>query len=532
MVEASARTLNETSIRLLGPVDAVVGGRPVAIAGRPARTMLAALAVRAGQVLSSDTLIEAVWGDGAPRTAAHSLHVHASSLRKLLPGLSIIARSGGYALQAGPGVLDTDRFEELAALGGAELSSGRPDAATAHLRDALGLWRGEPLADVEWQRFAEADVQRWESLRHMAQERLIDAAFAAGRHAEMVAEIEALVREQPFREHRWGQLMTALYATGRQAEALKTFHRVRVLLAEELGIEPSPVLRELEASILRQDASLPHRAVEPVTLFARGPAGRLAYQKLGDATESLVFIPGFGGNLEIRWEDPNLSRLYRRLARSKRLVLLDKRGTGLSDRDTGMPPAEQQVDDVIAVMDAAGIRTAALLGVMDGGAIALLTAARYPERVDAVVTYACFAAYDLLGPAADALFDGLRRQLDHGVLFEETLPLMAPSRTGDLAFSRWFGRYMRMAAGVGGAAALLDRFQQLDIRATLPRVHARVLAIHRQGDRMIPAANATYLAGHVPDGRAVVLPGDDSVIWAGDVDAVAAEIEGFLRPGG
>src|SRR5688572_24472760 len=100
MVEASAGTLNETSIRLLGPVDAVVGGRPVAIAGRPARTMLAALAVRAGQVLPPDTLIEAVWGDGAPRTAAHSLHVHASSLRKLLPGLSIVARSGGYALQA------------------------------------------------------------------------------------------------------------------------------------------------------------------------------------------------------------------------------------------------------------------------------------------------------------------------------------------------------------------------------------------------------------------------------------------------
>src|SRR5262245_23518999 len=123
MAEASGAALNETSIRLLGPVDAVVEGQAVAIAGWPARTMLAALAVRAGQVMPSDALIEAVWGDGAPRTAAHSLHVHASALRKLLPGLAIVARSGGYALQAGPGLLDVDRFEELAALGRAELSS-------------------------------------------------------------------------------------------------------------------------------------------------------------------------------------------------------------------------------------------------------------------------------------------------------------------------------------------------------------------------------------------------------------------------
>lgn len=525
--------MSPTGIRLLGPVDAIDGGRVVPVPGRPARTMLAALAVRAGQVLSTGALIDAMWGDGAPRTAAHALHVHASTLRKLLPpgDLPIVGRSGGYVLQVGPGRLDTDTFEELSALGRAELSSGRPEAAAAHLTDALSLWRGPALADVTWERFADTDVRRWEELRHGAQESLVDAWLAAGRHVEVIAQIEALVREQPFREYRWGQLMTALYAAGRQAEALDAYRRVRAMLARELGIEPSPRLRRIEEMILRQDDFLGGTAAgdEPVTRFARGPAGRLAYQVLGTGPDSIVFIPGFGGNVEIRWEDPSLSRLYRRLARTGCLVLLDKRGTGLSDRDTGVPPVEEQVDDVIAVMDAAGIERAALLGVMDGGAIGLLAAARFPDRVRAVVTYACFAAYELLGPGADALFEGLRARLDEGLIFDDAMPVMAPSKAGDSGFSRWFGRYMRMATGVGGAAALLDRFQQLDIRAVLPEVPVPVLALNRRGDRMVPAHNATFLADQVPDGRAVLLAGEDSVIWAGDVDAIAAEIERFLK---
>lgn len=494
--------------------------------------MLAALAVRAGQVLPAESLIDAVWGGDAPRTAAHALHVHASALRRLLPpDLPILGRPGGYLLQLGPGQLDADRFEDLVARGRAELSSGYADAAATRLRDALALWRGPPLADVTWERFAEAEVERWEELRHTAQEDLADAQLAAGRHANAVADLETLVREQPFRERRWAQLMVALYRAGRQAEALDRYREICALLAGELGVDPSPRLRDLQARILRQDDSLDPvvaDAEQPVTLFARGPAGRLAYQVLGRGPTNLVFVPGFGGNVELRWEQPSLSRLYRRLARSARLVLLDKRGTGLSDRDSGIPPVREQVGDVLAVMDAAGVERAALLGVMDGGAIALLTAAAHPERVTAVVTYACFAAFELLGPAARSIFDTLRVQFDQGARMDEVIPVLAPSRVGDVAFARWMGRYMRMAAGVGGAAALLDRFEQLDVRAALPQVAVPVLALNRAHDRLIPAGNARYIAEHVRDGRHVTLPGGDSVIWAGDVDAIASQIEPFL----
>jgi DNA-binding SARP family transcriptional activator/pimeloyl-ACP methyl ester carboxylesterase len=496
--------------------------------------MLAVLAVRAGQVVPRDVLIDAVWGAEAPRTAAHALHVHASALRKLVPGLALAGRSGGYALRLGPGRLDADRFEDLAARGRAEVASGDAAAATGTLSTALSLWRGPALADVPWERFAEGEVRRWEELRHGAEEDLVDAQLATGRHAEVVAELDALVEDQPYRERRWGQLMVALYRTGRQADALDAYARLRTRLTGELGVEPSPSVRDLELMILRQDAALapPGRGSDlPVTRFARGPAGRLAYQVLGDGPVDLVFIPGFGGNVEIRWEEPNLSRLYRRLARSARLVLLDKRGTGLSDRDTGIPPLEDEVDDVLAVMDAAGVRRGVLLGVLDGGAIGLLTAAAHPERVAAVVTYATFGAFELLGPGAGALFDELRADIDAGMLFERAVAAIAPTRVGDARFARWLGRYTRMAAGVGAGAALLDRLQALDIRAALPDVRAPVVALNRRHDRWVPATNAEAIAATVARGRAVILPGRDSVIWSGDVDAIAAEVERVLGEG-
>ncbi len=325
--------------------------------------------------------------------------------------------------------------------------------------------------------------------------------------------------------------MIALYRSGRQADALERYRQVRTLLAEELGVGPSPYLRACEGMILRQDDALnpgSGRGDLPVTRFARGPAGRLAYQMLGDGPTNLVFIPGFSSNVEIRWEEPSLSQLFRRLARSARLILLDKRGTGLSDRDTGIPPIEEQVADVLAVMDAAGMQRATLLGIMDGGAIGLLTAAAQPERVSAVVTYASFSAFELLGAEGSAVFDALRAQLDHGVVFEDALPVIAPSRADDASFARWIGRYMRMAAGVGGGTALLDMFRQIDIRAALPDVAVPVLALHREHDRLIPSDNAAYIAEHVRDGRSVILPGSDTIIWAGDVDEFASQVEGFI----
>jgi pimeloyl-ACP methyl ester carboxylesterase len=249
---------------------------------------------------------------------------------------------------------------------------------------------------------------------------------------------------------------------------------------------------------------------------------------VGDGPRNLVCIPGFGANVELRWEQPNLSRLYRRLGRSARLVLFDKRGTGLSDRDTGIPHIEEQVDDVVAVMDAAGVERAALFGVTDGGAIALLTAAAHPDRIEGVVTFCTFAAFEQLGADGMAAFQRLLDQLEHGVLFEDALSDLAPSRAGDTSFNRWLGRYARMAVGMSGAVGLIEGRLRLDIRPVLPGVAVPVLALHREHDRLIPPATAEYLAAHVQHGRSRLLPGGDTVIWSGDVDVIADQVEDFL----
>src|SRR6185312_3441766 len=170
----------------------------------------------------------------------------------------------------------------------------------------------------------------------------------------------ALIDEEPFRERRWCQSMLALYRCGRQAEALDMFAQARSLFRNDLGAEPGPAMRTLHQRVLAHDPILAMpmevedrtrpRGPIPVTRFARNAGCALAYQVLGDGPPDLVFIPGFTGHLEVRWEDPSLSRLYRRLAERCRLILLDKRGTGMSDRAGGFPPLADHVDDVLCVM--------------------------------------------------------------------------------------------------------------------------------------------------------------------------------------
>ena len=239
-------------------------------------------------------------------------------------------------------------------------------------------------------------------------------------------------------------------------------------------------MRELQAQILAHDPNLnsplPGRARasshRPVTRFARAGDNAIAYQVLGDGPPDLVFIPGFTGHLEVRWEDPSLSRLFRRLAERARLIMLDKRGTGMSDRTGGFPPLPDHVDDVLAVMDAVGSDRAVLFGVLDGGCIALQAAVARPDRVDGVVTYATMptvAAPDYAHAPTPEQVTTLNTIVGDMLDVDQVLPLWAPSRVHDRAFAEWFTRYMRMGAGVGGAADIVRRLLESDIRDTLPQ---------------------------------------------------------------
>jgi DNA-binding SARP family transcriptional activator len=230
-------------VRVLGPLEVSVEGRPVALGGGKPRALLTMLALHADAVVSSDRLIEGLWGEEPPATAAKMLQVYISQLRKALAAAGgateIVTRGHGYELHLAGGDVDVRRFERLLAGGAA--------------REALALWRGPALVDVADEPFAAAEARRLEELRLDAVELAIDGDLAAGRHREVIGELEALASEHPLREKLHAQRMLALYRAGRQAEALGAYRDARRVLVEEIGIEPGPELRELERRILAQD---------------------------------------------------------------------------------------------------------------------------------------------------------------------------------------------------------------------------------------------------------------------------------------
>jgi len=228
----------------------------VVLGGPKVRALLAVLLLHRGEVVSTDRLIDALWGEHASATAAKTVQVYVSNLRKALGDGLIVTQTPGYLLQTTPGQVDLERFDELAAEGRGALESGDPHSAARTLRDALGLWRGPALADFSYEPFAHSEIARLEDARLAAIEDRIDADLATGEHTALVSELESLVREHPARERFQGQLMLSLYRSGRQGDALASYRKARRSLGQELGLEPGRALQELERAILAQDPAL------------------------------------------------------------------------------------------------------------------------------------------------------------------------------------------------------------------------------------------------------------------------------------
>jgi DNA-binding SARP family transcriptional activator len=254
--------MQRIEFRVLGPLEVVVEGRALELKRRKQRSLLALLLLRAGEVVSTDSLVEELWAGRPPKAAVGSLQNLVSELRKQLGSETVETRSPGYRLAVDPDRVDLHRFERLVALAGETEEAGRRSSL---LREALGLWRGPALADLVLEPFAQIEIGRLEEQRTAAREDLLDAELELGRHGQLVAELEALVSEHPLRERLRGQLMLALYRSGRQAEALEAYRAARETLVEELGIEPSPDLQQLEQAILRhdQELDLPARVAIP-----------------------------------------------------------------------------------------------------------------------------------------------------------------------------------------------------------------------------------------------------------------------------
>ena len=272
----------------------------------------------------------------------------------------------------------------------------------------------------------------------------------------------------------------------------------------------------------------------PETRYVKSGDVNIAYQVVGDGPFDLVHVPPFVSNLELQWEDPAERRYFERLASFSRLIMFDKRGTGLSDR-VAVATLEERMDDLRAVMDAAGSQRAAIYGGSEGGALSILFAVTYPDRVSALALYGAYPRMTWApdypeGIPEDVWTDGLRHLEEHwGRGLEGGLPLwaLAPGRVDDPAFRRAHGRWERLSASPGAAVAIQQMIRELDVRHLLPAIRVPTLVVYRTAD-MGHAAGSRYLGAHIPGAKVVELQGDEYFPYLGDQDAILDEVEEFL----
>jgi DNA-binding SARP family transcriptional activator/pimeloyl-ACP methyl ester carboxylesterase len=542
--------------RLLGPLEVLGDHEPLQITAGKQRALLASLLLHANRTVSREQIVDALWGEDVPGSAQKMVQIHVSQLRKALPEPRLHTRPPGYLLQVGDDELDLSRFERSVADARQALSQNNPWKARELLGDALALWRGPALAEFT-EPFARHEGARLEELRIAALEWRIEADLALGHHRDVVSELEALIAEHPLRERLRSQHMLSLYRSGRHAEALASYQTFRRTLADELGIEPSASLRELERLMLRQDATLElpdsaqpraatsmpdaRRAIvsagsEADIAYARSGDVRIAYQVVGDGPVDLVLVHGWVCTFQPGWENPKLAGFYRRLASIGRLILFDKRGTGLSDRVSPgrLPDLETRMDDVRAVMDAVGSERAVVLGISEGGAMSALFAATHPQRTLALVLMGTFArmmrAPDYPIGLSD---DDYRKRLAAieedewtSVVTKEWLARVGPEMLHDPAAVRWYTSYVLRGASPGANRAIRLMNAEIDVRDVLPTISVPTLVLYRSDEYF--REGTRFMGEHIAGAQVVELPGTDHLPWEGDRESVLDEIERFL----
>jgi class 3 adenylate cyclase len=265
----------------------------------------------------------------------------------------------------------------------------------------------------------------------------------------------------------------------------------------------------------------------PKTQYAKSGDVRIAYQVVGEGPFDLVFVPGFISNLDAAWEEPYRARVWTRLAAFARLIMFDKRGTGLSDRTVGVPTLEERMDDVRAVMDAVGSQQAALFGISEGGAMSVLFAATYPERTRALVLYGAyghFSSWVVPPNMIDAAMDRMEKNWGTG----ESLRLFAPSVASDETFKLSWARFERLGASPSAVVALMRMNSEIDVRPILPSIRVPTFIIHRQGDVRVNVEAGRFMARQIPNAKYLELPGSDHLLWTGETERVLDEVEEFL----
>jgi DNA-binding SARP family transcriptional activator/pimeloyl-ACP methyl ester carboxylesterase len=520
--------MTHLSIRLFGGFHAELdSGRPLGIRRKKAQALLAYLAVRPGLARSRDSLAALLWSGTTDQHARHNLRQTLFALRQVTPG-PFIVEGELIGLQESAVEVDVAAFER-----------GMAHETRDAFREATSLYRGELLDgfridEAPFDDWLAAERQRLRELALKALEKLLAMDLAAGAPERAVETGLRLLALDPLRESAHRTLMELYARQGRRTAALRQYQRCAEALRRELGVEPEAAttrrFQEIQSATPPDD---PHRSV-PTTRYVRSGDVNLAYQVIGDGPPDLVLVPGWVSNVECFWEEPRVARFLRRLASIGRLILFDKRGTGLSDRipPNSLPTLEQRMTDVRAIMDTVGSKRATLVGYSEGGSMCALFAATYPDRAARLVMIGSYARLIRApdhpwGPSVDdytRYIDLVERDWGGPI----GIARRAPSAMNDEAFSRWWARFLRMSASPAAAAALLDINRDLDVRHVLPAIRVPTLVFHAVGDRTIDVRYGRYMAARIPHARYVELPSDDHLPWLADADTIGGEIERFV----
>jgi len=507
-------------LEMLGGFDARdAEGRSISLPTRKAQALLACLGLQAGRWHSRETLAGLLWGRSGDEQARNSLRQTLSSLRRALAPYSadvLLASSDGIALDADGTSSDVARFETLL-----------KNAAAPDLPRAVDLYRGEllegfSLREEAFEEWLEGERRRLHESATRAMATELDHCVS-GSHVDRGIDVAGrLLNLDPLREEAHRGLMRLYAQSGRRGAALQQYEQCRERHQRELGTRPEPETDRLASDIRQQ----------PRTEYTSCGDIDIAYQVLGDGPIDLVYVPGWVSHVEYGWEYSGYARFLRSLAAFSRLIVLDKRGSGLSEREVDNPSLEERMDDVRAVMDAVGSEKAAILGVSESGSLACLFAANNPDRTSALILHGCFAKrlkssdypYGYDEEYFQAWLDGISRDWGGRMVIEN----MAPSMDVDSEFHDWFSKFLRYSVSRRAALKLTKLNAGIDVRGVLPAIHVPALVMRRHGDRIATAGDANYLAEHIENARLVELPGEDHVPFTGDADDVAEEIRNFL----